>query len=103
MLEELKLLKNKVLADCSPEYAFWTCNGLVVRNVYELVNSIEAMNDITFRYHVNEDRKKNDFALWIKAVFNDDKLALKLEGIIDKERYIQFIKNRIKELESIKS
>lgn len=55
---------------------FWAANGLVIKNLYELANSFEVMDDYTFSQHVNQD--KNDFAKWTNDVLNQQKLAEQL-------------------------
>ena len=99
-LQELKVLSEKVLSDCKPSDAFWTCHGRIVRNIYELANTIESMDDSSFIYHVNDDHNKNDFAKWIKEVLDDSELARRLENVRYKKTYIEIIRDRIKELES---
>ena len=93
---------RKILSDCIAQYAFWTHNGAIFHNIYELANGIEAMDEETFQYHVNQKDEKNDFALWILAVFGDQKLAKKLKEVMDKKSYLKIIKKRIKELENEK-
>lgn len=99
----LVVLRKKVLSDCRPDWAFWTCNGRIIRNIYELANSIEAMDDHDFTYHVNLDNQKNDFAVWIKNVLNDEELARRLKSVMDKKTYIEIIRDRIKQFEQINS
>lgn len=100
MKENLKVLREKVLSDCAPNFAFWTCHGSVIRNLYELACTIENLNDEGFIYHVNEDNNKNDFAKWILEVIKDKKLAKMLKKIRDKKEYANIIRARINELES---
>jgi len=90
---------EKVLSDCPPDRVFWTCNGTVIRNIYELANSIDAMNDFGFEYHVNDDNSKNDFAFWVLNSLGDGELAHRLKKIRDKGKYVQIIRERITELE----
>ncbi|MBU0666130.1 MAG: DUF5752 family protein [Nanoarchaeota archaeon] len=87
------------LSDVPPEKSFWFCNGTVVRNIYELVNEIEFMKIWDFVYHVNQDNRKNDFAKWVRDVLGDHALALKLEKILDRKKYSEVIRKRIKEFE----
>jgi hypothetical protein len=94
-----KALSQKVLADCRPDWAFWVCNGQVLRNIHELASAIENMNDGTFFYHVNDENNKNDFAQWILDVIQDGELAHKLKKIRNRKRYGEIIRARIKELE----
>ncbi len=98
---DLKTLKNTVLADCSSDKSFWTTNGVVCRNIYELASDLASMNNQIFRYHVDRSSKKNDFANWIRHVLGDDVLAERLYAISDKDLYTDIIKERIKELECI--
>ena len=97
--EHLEAIRKSALSDCMPGMVFWGGDGTVIRNIYELVTSIENMNDYDFIYHVNEDNHKNDFAMWIRKVLCDDELACKLDRIMDKEMYLKIIKKRIKKLE----
>jgi hypothetical protein len=70
-----------------------------MRNIYELADSIEGMNDCAFCYHVNTDRQKNDFANWVDQVLGDTALSLRLEGVYDRLQYVEIIRKRIVELE----
>jgi len=45
-------------------------------------------------------RNKNDFAKWIWEVLGDEELAARLHKMYDKDRYVDIIEQRIKELES---
>jgi hypothetical protein len=98
---QLKILREKVLSDCRPDKAFWTCNGTIARNIYELVNAVRALNADAFKYHVNDDNNKNDFAKWIDEVLEDRILAKQLDRIRDKDKYLGVIEKRIKLLESV--
>lgn len=98
--ENLRVLKSKVFSDCNPENAFWACNGDILRNLYELLNHIKKTDEWTFKYHVNDDNQKNDFAKWVRDVFSDNKLADELESVKDKNRYIQILQRRIRQLEA---
>jgi hypothetical protein len=87
-----------VLGDVNPDWVFRTCNGVVIRNIFELANYLEGCNDYDFHYHVNNDHHKNDFAIWVREVVNDQKLASELDGTLDKGPYLHKIKARLKEL-----
>lgn len=97
----IQVNKDKVLADCPPDKAFWVSNGVTCRSLYELADNIAKANDYVFTYHVNKDNKKNDFADWIAKVLGDDVLAERLHSIRDKELYVDVIRERIKELKNI--
>ena len=98
--EDLKVIREKILSDCPPDQSFWTCGGTIVRNIYEMKNTIQAMNDFAFRYHVNDDNHKNDFGLWIFYVLGDVRLSSELKKVRNKDKYVKIIERRIKELES---
>ena len=97
---DLKVVREKALADCPHNQSFWTSNGVVCRNIYELVSDLLSMNDDTFRYHLDRNSRKNDFANWIRNVLGDKVLAERLHAITDRNLYTDVIKERIKELES---
>ncbi len=88
------------LSDCEPESAFWSTNGVVCRNLNELLLCIKGLNESDFRYHVNQDNKKNDFAKWILEVIGDEVLARALSAVLDKDLYADIIEQRMKHLES---
>jgi len=89
----------KFLEDVRMDWAFWFCNSSVVRNIYELVNTIEGLTDSEFTYHVNEDNQKNYFAKWIGEVLGDSELANSLLNELNKRKYVKKIKKRIKKME----
>ena len=64
------------LADVPQEFAFWVCDGQILKNLRELRDAFAVMNDYTFTYHVNE--AKNDFHNWVKDIVRDDMLATQL-------------------------
>jgi hypothetical protein len=96
---DLKGVRERALADSPNDKSFWTNNGVVCRNIYELVTTLTSMGDPTFRYHVDRASRRNDFANWIRHVLGDDVLAERLYAINDKDLYADVIKERIKELE----
>jgi len=91
---------GRVLSDViRPHYAFWFMNGTIARNIYELVNTLEASSPEVFEYHVNSG--KNDFYKWILNILGDDVLAKRLKKERDQKKYIRKIKRRIEELENM--
>ena len=69
------------MQDVPEEKKFWVVDGTTIKNLEELSQSLRAMNEETFNYHVNEN--KNDFYNWIKDVIQDEELA---ESIQNKDR-----------------
>ncbi|MBU1198609.1 MAG: hypothetical protein KJ685_02140 [Nanoarchaeota archaeon] len=89
---------NRVLSDVpQPHMAFWFTNGTIVRNIYELVNDVEACDSKTFEYHLNKE--KNDFYRWILEVLGDDVLAKAIKKEFDQKKFVAKVRKRIKELE----
>lgn len=84
------------LRDVEGDKCFWANNGAVIKNLYELYNSLETMDEATFSHHVNELR--NDFYNWVNDVIKDRKLADKLAGIKTKAEAAKSVKERISEL-----
>lgn len=68
---------KKPLAVASPEQSFWMCDGQILKDLRELANSLEAMCQEVFKYHVNS--QKNDFVKWVAEVLGDSELAKSLE------------------------
>jgi len=68
----------------APETSYFVlCNGKPVKNMIELADVMEEMEDHVFSHHVTPE--KNDFAIWVKDIFKDAELAEKLAGVKDKK------------------
>ncbi|MDK2907566.1 MAG: hypothetical protein PWQ87_24 [Candidatus Woesearchaeota archaeon] len=77
--ESSKKVKEKgLLKEIKPEEYFLLCDGLVLKNIYDLIDALETMNDDVFYYHVNDER--NDFFNWLKDVFHEEELAQRIVG-----------------------
>jgi len=63
------------LGDVDPSKVFRTCNGVVIRNIFELATYLASCSDYDFKYHVNDNHHKNDFAIWVREVVEDELLA----------------------------
>lgn len=87
-----------VLSDVPSNQAFRTCNGVVLCNLSELANWLSGCSEYDFRYHVNTDHHKNDFAIWVRECVLDEPLARDLDVELDKDRYLMKIKERIRQL-----
>jgi hypothetical protein len=71
-----------------PEHQhFYFVNGERVKNVKELAEIMDRLEQEVFDYHVNAE--KNDFYNWIKDVFNDVELAEKIMGVTG-PKHLQF-------------
>lgn len=74
---------NTIKRDAPETSYFVLCNGKSVKNIKELADVMEELEDQIFNHHVTPD--KNDFATWIKDIFKDIELAEKLAGLKDKK------------------
>ncbi len=68
--------KYKILGDAPQENCFILCNGRPVKNVQELADALGELGDYAFNHHVTPD--KNDFATWVRNIFQDEELASQL-------------------------
>jgi hypothetical protein len=88
---------SSILRDTAPDKSFWFNNGVVVRNIYELVKEIKVLSDYDFKYHSNEDH--DDFAVWIGGALGDIWLSEKLRKSHSKKEHTRIIEERIHDLE----
>lgn len=93
-----ELDKLRINADSSQ--FFVVSNGRTLKNLFELTNALQSMDDETYYHHVNSER--NDFSNWIRHVFSDDSLADDMTKAKDKEDMVKIINKRIKKLEKEK-
>ena len=77
------ITENTIKRDAPETSYFVLCNGKPVKNIKELADVMEELEDQIFNYHVTTE--KNDFATWIKDIFKDVELAEKLAGVKDKK------------------
>ena len=56
---------------------FYVHNGPAVSTVNELADELSQAPEATFRHHVSDD---NDFANWVRDVFDDDPAAAVIES-----------------------
>lgn len=70
--------------ELAPKEYFYLSDGRFLTNTNDLIAALKTMADETFLHHVNEQR--NDFANWLKDVFENEELAKKISNIKDKEK-----------------
>lgn len=80
--------KPNVIRDAPEHSYFILCNGKPVKNIKELADILEDLEDQVFEHHVGPD--KNDFAKWVEDIFKDIELAQKIADAKNK-RNIQFV------------
>lgn len=84
-------LNNYVNTDSS-KY-FYVRNGQIFKSLNDFILGLEKMDDGTFNYHVNS--AKNDFATWIKVVFNDTILSDSIKPLMTREKLLSYFKSLI--------
>ena len=74
-----------------PEKFFVLVTGIPIKNLKELANTLETMNDWVFNHHVNDSR--NDFSSWIKDVLDEEILAKEIKDVRNiKEMELKILK-----------
>ncbi|MFA5056207.1 MAG: hypothetical protein WC562_08610 [Dehalococcoidia bacterium] len=95
-MNKIKVTKQeaeKLLADCTEDYAFWCSDGRIFRSMRDLADGLANMSDETFVYHANEE--KHDFSNWLRDVIDDEKLAKELENSITRQTAARRVKERV--------
>ncbi len=89
--EELKRLANELnlFNNVKPEEYFHLYNGVVLKNLHDLIDVLEIIDDDTFEHHVKKD--KNDFSEWIRHVIKDKNLADKIKKSKTKTEMIEIL------------
>ena len=92
-VDELKILVNKqgLYEDAPIGKYFRTADGIIIKNVFELLDILKIMDDEVFKKHVN--KKSNDFVTWIKNIIGDKDLAKKLAKVSSKNQIVSVIEN----------
>lgn len=88
---------SKSLDDVPGEKAFWFCNGTRALNLYQLVDTVEHTSDEVFDYHVSG--AKNDFAVWVRDVLEDQQLYDLIWHERSKYWFVQKVRRHLKERE----
>jgi hypothetical protein len=70
---------SKLLKDVKDDVCFCVIDGSTVKNIIELVDTLDRMSDDSYYYHVTND--KNDFSNWIREVFKEETLANEIAKI----------------------
>ena len=75
------MAKDNLLQNVAPGKEFYSQHGEVYKNLHELVDALHKIPSEVFVHHANS--AKNDFAKWICDVFSDQKLADKIQPIMN--------------------
>jgi hypothetical protein len=73
---------SKLKKEVKSDYYFVLSDGRKIKNVKELAEEMGKMEDAVFFHHVTDER--NDFAQWIKDVFDETELAEQISHIKNK-------------------
>ena len=93
-------MANKdIFEKSAKDRAFWLSNGQKIDSIKELSDIIGGMDEGVFTHHVNAE--KNDFAAWIKDVFNEGKLADNIGKLTAKDKIKSAITHWVSEDEVI--
>ena len=89
-----KVTKRKKPVDAKPENYFILVTGVPLKNLKELANALETMNDWVFNHHVNPSR--NDFSAWITSVLKEKALADEIKEVNNiKDMEIKLLKHLV--------
>lgn len=72
---------------------FYLKSGLALKSLCDLEATLIEMNDETFLHHVKDSR--NDFAVWVREIIGDAKLANKLELLDTKQEMANAVSVRV--------
>lgn len=62
----------------SEDQYFYTSNGVVIRSLSELKQTLKSLDAETFSHHVSSD--KNDFYNWVKSCLKDSEAASRIKS-----------------------
>lgn len=102
-IEDLKRISNELnlYKELEPNQYFHLYNGVVLKNLHDLIDVLEIIDDETYKHHVSGDR--NDFSRWIKHSIKNKKLARKIREAKTKENMIQVIESEPHIMENLKN
>ena len=88
-IKELRMVSNELnlFRNVKPEEYFHLHNGVVLKNLHDLIDVLEIIDEETFTYHTKNG--KNDFAQWVLNIFKDKNLADKINSAAGKMEIIE--------------
>ena len=109
LLEKEKIIKEKILdlrkilkkleffKDAEPDNYFHFINGVVVKNLQDLIDVLKVIDEDTFHHHVNVYR--SDISAWVYHALKKTEIASRLADVKSREDIIRILEE-IKELKS---
>ena len=96
-IDELRKILKKLefYKDVKPENYFRFTNGIIVKNMQELIDILKVIDEETFKYHVNTYR--NDLNAWIQHAVGRADIASQTNDMKSREDLIRILEG-IKEL-----
>jgi len=88
---------NPILMDVVPKHEFNIHMGTSIKNLQELADALEIMDDTAFKHHVTKD--KNDFSNWVGDAIGDIILSKDLMKAKTSEKAFKEVNKRIKQIE----
>ncbi len=82
-------LSKRLDREIGPEKFFILHSGRAIKSLAELERELRIADDSTFGYHVGNG--KNDFADWIRDVWDDKGLAEQVRPINDRKELVEFL------------
>jgi len=92
---------NLILMDVTPNQHFNLHMGTSIKNLQELAEALEIMDDDAFKHHVTKD--KNDFSNWVKNVIYDVDLSKDLFNAKSRKKAFDVVSQRIEQLKKLRS
>lgn len=81
--------KSSAYSMANPKQYLWLENGVVIRNLFELCESLKSMDDELFLKHVTETR--NDFAKWARDALKNNHLSEKLASASNRQEMVKVL------------
>lgn len=101
LIEELMVsFKHiRLYQDVAPDKYFYFKNGMVAKNLHELVELISIIDDATLQFHVNAH--KNDVVVWVDNIVKDHEMADRLKGKFTRDELMrEFLASMVAQMET---
>jgi len=92
---------NLIMMDVVPNHEFNIHMGTSIKNLHELADALEIMDENTFKHHVTKG--KNDFSNWVKDIIEDVELSKDLLKAKTRKKAFEAVNQRIEQLKKLKS
>ena len=89
-----KTKKQSRVIEAPEESYFWVFNGPILRSINDLQDALTDMTKDQFEFHIK--RNGNDFARWIKDVFNEEELSKQVAKLKSKRGIQNAVKKFLK-------